>query len=104
VVKRTSVVGHKSLSTKRLVVESLSDIETSNFKVLLTYQFLSEEYIVSTYVISQRKKQYKGRQYITLIHTSIVPTLVDEKAKYQHEKKKEIKFVTLSIHYRVMLG
>jgi len=40
-VKRTGVVGHKSLSTKRLVVESLSDIETSNFKALLTYYFLS---------------------------------------------------------------
>ena len=39
-VKRTGVVGHKSLSTKRLVVESLSDIETSNFKTLLTYHFL----------------------------------------------------------------
>ena len=34
------VVGHKSLSTKRLVVESFSDIETSNFKALLTYHFL----------------------------------------------------------------
>ena len=32
--------GHMSLSTKRLVVESLSDIETSNFKALLTYHFL----------------------------------------------------------------
>ena len=32
--------GHKSLSTKRLVVKSLSDIETSNFKALLTYHFL----------------------------------------------------------------
>ena len=40
-VKRTGVVGHKSLSTKRLVVESLSDIETSIFKALLTYHFLS---------------------------------------------------------------
>ena len=40
VVKRTGVVGHKSLRTKRLVVESLSDIETSIFKVLLTYHFL----------------------------------------------------------------
>ena len=41
VVKRTSVVGHKFLSTKRLVVESLiSDIETSTFKALLTYHFL----------------------------------------------------------------
>ena len=28
-VKRTGMVGHKSLSTKRLVVESLSDIETA---------------------------------------------------------------------------
>jgi len=37
VVRTTGVVGHKSLSTKRLVVESLSDIETSNFKALLTY-------------------------------------------------------------------
>ena len=27
VVKRTGVVGHKSFSTKRLVVESLSDIK-----------------------------------------------------------------------------
>ena len=35
VVKRTSVVGHK-----KLVVESLGDIETSNFKALLTYHFL----------------------------------------------------------------
>ena len=42
-VKRTGVVGHKSLSTKRLVVESLSDIETSNFKALLTYHFLMRE-------------------------------------------------------------
>jgi len=33
------LVGHKSF-TKRLVVESLSDIETSNFKALLTYHFL----------------------------------------------------------------
>ena len=41
VVKRTGVVGHKSLSTKRLVVESLSDIETSNFKAFLTYHFLT---------------------------------------------------------------
>ena len=41
VVKRTGVVGQKSLSTKRLVVESYSDIETSNFKVLLTYHFLN---------------------------------------------------------------
>jgi len=40
VVKRTSVVCHKFLSAKRLVVESLSDIETSNFKALLTYHFL----------------------------------------------------------------
>jgi len=40
VIKRTGVVGHKSLSTKRLVVESLSDIETSKFKALLTYHFL----------------------------------------------------------------
>ena len=40
VMKRTGVVGHKSLSTKRLVVESLSDIETSNFKALLTYHSL----------------------------------------------------------------
>ena len=40
VVKRTGVVGHKSLSTERLVVESLSDIETSIFKALLTYHFL----------------------------------------------------------------
>ena len=39
VVKRTGVVGHKSLSTKRLVVESLSDIKTSIFKALLTYHF-----------------------------------------------------------------
>ena len=39
-VKRTGVVGHKSLSTKRPVVESLSDIETFNFKTLLTYHFL----------------------------------------------------------------
>jgi len=31
------VVGHKFL---RLVVESLSDIETSDFKALLTYHFL----------------------------------------------------------------
>ena len=29
VVKRTGMVGHKFLSTKRLVVESLSDIETA---------------------------------------------------------------------------
>ena len=34
------MVGHKSLTTKRLVVESLSDIETSIFKALLTYHFL----------------------------------------------------------------
>jgi len=34
-VKRTSVIGHK-----RLEVESLGDIETSNFKALLTYHFL----------------------------------------------------------------
>jgi len=39
VVKRTGMVGHKSLSTKRLVVESLSDIETSIFKALLTFHF-----------------------------------------------------------------
>ena len=39
-VKRTGVVGHKSLSTKRFVVESLSDTETSIFKPLLTYHFL----------------------------------------------------------------
>jgi len=37
VVKRASMVGHKFLSTKRLVVESLSDIETSK---KLTYHFL----------------------------------------------------------------
>ena len=36
VVKRTGVVGHKSL-----VVESLSDIETSKFKALLIYHFLT---------------------------------------------------------------
>ena len=30
----------QSLSTKRLVVESLSDIEASIFKALLTYHFL----------------------------------------------------------------
>ena len=41
VVKRTGVVGHRSLSTKRLAVESLSDIETSNFKALLTCHFLN---------------------------------------------------------------
>jgi len=41
VVKRTGVVGFKSLSTKRLVVESLSDVETSNFKAFLTYHFLT---------------------------------------------------------------
>ena len=29
VVKRTGMVGHKSLSTRRLVLESLNDIETS---------------------------------------------------------------------------
>ena len=40
VVKKTGVVGHKSLSTTRLVVDSLSDIETSIFKALLTYHFL----------------------------------------------------------------
>ena len=40
VVKRTGVIGHKSFSTKKLVVESLSDIKTSIFKVLLTYHFL----------------------------------------------------------------
>ena len=40
VVKRTGVVGHKSLSAKRLVVESLSDIETFIFKALLTYHWL----------------------------------------------------------------
>ena len=40
VVKKTGVVGHKSLSTKKLVVESLSDIETSKFKALLAYHFL----------------------------------------------------------------
>ena len=38
--KRTGVVGHKSLSAKRVVVESLSDIETSIFKALLTCYFL----------------------------------------------------------------
>ena len=41
VVKRTGMVGHKSLSTKRLVVESLSDMESSNFKALLIYHFLN---------------------------------------------------------------
>jgi len=40
VVKRASVVSRKFLSTNRLVVESLSDIETSKFKALLTYHFL----------------------------------------------------------------
>jgi len=40
VVNRTGAVGHKSLITKRLVVESLSNIETSIFKALLTYHFL----------------------------------------------------------------
>ena len=40
VVKRTGMVGHKSLSTKRLMVESLSDMETSIFKALLTYHCL----------------------------------------------------------------
>jgi len=39
VVKRTGMVSHKSLSTKRLEVESLSDTETSIFKALLTYHF-----------------------------------------------------------------
>ena len=38
---RTSGHKSKSLSAKRLVVESLSDIETSNFKALLTYHFLT---------------------------------------------------------------
>ena len=38
--KRTGMVGHKSLSIKRIVGEALSDIETSNFKALLTYHFL----------------------------------------------------------------
>ena len=38
VVKRTGVVGHKSLSTKRLVVESLSDIETS---ILIDFQSIA---------------------------------------------------------------
>ena len=39
----------KSLSTKRLVVESLSDIETSNFKALLTYHFLNLYRILKHY-------------------------------------------------------
>ena len=39
VVKRTVMFGPKFLSTKRFVVESLSDKETSNFKALLTYHF-----------------------------------------------------------------
>jgi len=38
VVKRTGVVGHKSLSTKRLW---WSLLETSNFKALLIYHFLT---------------------------------------------------------------
>ena len=51
-VKRTGVVGHKSLSTKRLVVESLSDIETAIFKALLTYHFLSGSVMSISIIIS----------------------------------------------------
>jgi len=40
VVQGTAVFIHNSLSTKKFVMESLSDIETFNFKVLLTYHFL----------------------------------------------------------------
>ena len=44
-VKRTGVVGHKSLSTKKLLVESLSDIETSNFKSIANMPF-SKVYLI----------------------------------------------------------
>jgi len=70
-VKRTGVVGHKSL-TKRLVVESLSDIETSNFKTLLTYRFLIS-------ITRQKRPTFinRGAAYEIIIHIILnahVPT------------------------------
>ena len=61
VVKRNGIVGHKSLSTKRLVVESLSDIETSNFKALLTSYFLI--YFKSNHFLSSRHCDIKSSLY-----------------------------------------
>ena len=42
-MKRIGMVGHKFLSIKRFVVESVSDIETSNLKALLAYHFLRSD-------------------------------------------------------------
>ena len=64
-MKRTGVVGHKSLRTKRLVVESLSGIETSNFKALLTYHSLiiDPTYFLATYYLISKKNLLQWKKH-----------------------------------------
>ena len=63
-VKRTGVVGHKSRSTKRLVVESLSDIETSNFKALLTCHFLTKVRVTEAPPFTITRDDFTGALYV----------------------------------------
>jgi len=75
VVKRTGVVGHghKSLSTKRFVVESLSDIETFNFKALLTYHILIlfNGPQVTLMMLSDDVVMVQSKRIRTFIHTAL---------------------------------
>ena len=58
------MIGHKSLSTKRLMVESLSDIETSVFKALLKYHFVM---LVTAIVVAEviMKGSFSDRLWAT---------------------------------------
>ena len=64
------MVGYK---TKRLVVESLNDIETSNFKALLTYHFLINSYALQERVLeSPHPLKLKAQlENVTMMNTSM---------------------------------